>query len=91
MPTEASSPPERRTGRHHRARLSWWRPQLGGTVEVTVADLVHRAQRERANAGRARRVRVVARQRSAPDVTTTGPITIRYQGSLCPRGEADHG
>ncbi len=91
MPTGDSSPPERRTGRHHRERLSWWRPQLGGVVEVTVAELVRRGELERANAGRARRVRVIPRRRPAPDATTTGPITVRYQGSLCPRGEADHG
>ncbi|MGH3721435.1 MAG: hypothetical protein ACRDRI_21815 [Pseudonocardiaceae bacterium] len=91
MLTGAGAGRARRAGRHRRERLSWWRPQLGGTVEVTVADLVHRGERERANAGRARRVRVVARQRSAPDSTATGPITIRYQGSLCPRGEVNHG
>ncbi|MGH3718305.1 MAG: hypothetical protein ACRDRI_05560 [Pseudonocardiaceae bacterium] len=90
MPTGASSPPERRTGRHHRARLGWWRPQLSAVVEVTVAELVRRAQRERAYAGRARRVRVVPRQRPTPDTTTTDPITVAYQGSLCPT-EVHHG
>ncbi|MGH3820818.1 MAG: hypothetical protein ACRDRE_24365, partial [Pseudonocardiaceae bacterium] len=78
MPTGASSPPERRTGRHHRTRLSWWRPQLGGAVEVTVAKLVRRAERERACAHRARRVRVVPRQRPVPDTPATGRVSIGY-------------
>ncbi|MGH3701607.1 MAG: hypothetical protein ACRDRU_18600 [Pseudonocardiaceae bacterium] len=91
MLTGVSSPRQRRAGRHHRARLSWWRPQLSGVVGVTVAELVRRRDRERAYAGRARRVRVIPRTRAAPDATPTGPITVGYQGSLCPTGEADHG
>ncbi|MGH3772299.1 MAG: hypothetical protein ACRDRW_13035 [Pseudonocardiaceae bacterium] len=62
-----TSPRQRRAGRHRRARLSWWRPRLGGVVEVTVAELVRRGEHERAYAGRARRVRVVPRRRPAPD------------------------
>ncbi|MBV8541799.1 MAG: hypothetical protein JO364_16590 [Pseudonocardiales bacterium] len=91
MPTGASSPQERRAGRHHRERWGWWRPRLGVVVEVTVAELVGRAQRERAHAHRARRVRVVPRQRPAPDALATGRVSVDYQGSLCPRGEVNHG
>jgi len=91
MPTEASSPQERRRGRHHRARVGWWRPQLGVVVEVTVAELVRRGERERAYASRARRVRVVPRQRRAPDAPATGRVPVGYPGSLCPGGEASHG
>ncbi|MGH3772819.1 MAG: hypothetical protein ACRDRW_15745 [Pseudonocardiaceae bacterium] len=91
MPTGASSPRQRRAGRHRRARLSWWRPQLGAIVEVTVAELVRRGECERAYASRARRVRVVARQRSTPDATATGPVTVGYLGSPCSTGEVHHG
>ena len=91
MSTAASSGRQRRAGRHHRERWGWWRPQLGAVVEVTVAELVRRWERERAYAHRARRVRVVPRQRPAPDAPATGRGAVDYQGSLCPRGEINHG
>jgi len=91
MPTGASSPRQRRTGRHRRERLGWWRPQLGVVVEVTVAELVRRGERERACAYRARRVRVVPRQRHAPDAPATSRVLVGCPGSLCPQGEINHG
>jgi hypothetical protein len=91
MPTEASSPRQRRRGRHHRARLGWWRPQLSVVVEVTVAELVRRRERERAYASRARRVRVVPRQPRAPDAPATGRVPVGYPDSPCPEGQASHG
>lgn len=51
MPTGASSPQQRRTGRHRRARFGWWpRPSRARVVEVTVAELVRRGERESAYA-----------------------------------------
>ncbi|MGH3825664.1 MAG: hypothetical protein ACRDQX_00610 [Pseudonocardiaceae bacterium] len=86
MLTGAGSGRARRVGRHHRERLGWLWPRLGAVVEVTVAELVRRAELERACAHRARRVQVVPRQRPAPDITATGRVSIGYSGSLCPRG-----
>ncbi len=91
MLTGAGAGRARRAGRHHRERLGWLWPRLGAVVEVTVAELVRRAERERAHAHRARRVRVVPRQRPAPDTPATGRAAAAHQGSLCPRGEAFHG
>ncbi|MGH3805465.1 MAG: hypothetical protein ACRDRU_02225 [Pseudonocardiaceae bacterium] len=91
MLTQAGSPRQQRMGRHHRARVSWWRPQLSAVMKVSVAELVRRAQRERAHTSRARRLRVVPRQRCAPDAPATGRVTAGHQGSLCPGGEVKHG
>ncbi len=81
MPTTASAPQNRHTGRHRRARLSWWRmPQPGTAVEVTVTQLQRRWERERAYANRARRVLVIPRQHPTPNTPATDPNTAPYQG-----------
>ncbi|MGH3831827.1 MAG: hypothetical protein ACRDRS_15505 [Pseudonocardiaceae bacterium] len=78
-------------GRHHRERLGWLWPRLGAVVEVTVAELMRRAERERAHAHRARRVRVVPRQRPPP--TPRSPAGSRsVTQAHCVREDGDkHG
>ncbi|MGH3833936.1 MAG: hypothetical protein ACRDRS_26435 [Pseudonocardiaceae bacterium] len=90
MLTGAGSGRARRAGRHHRERLGWLWPRLGAVVEVTVAELVRRAERERACAHRARRVRVVPRQRPAPNTPVTGQEAAGHQNSLRLRGEINY-
>jgi hypothetical protein len=67
---------DRQRGRHRRARLSWWWPQLqppGPGMKVTMEDLRRWLAPERAYVPRPRRIVVLPRQGATPDAPATSP------------------
>ncbi len=88
-----NSPQERQPGRHRRARLSWWWPQLpppGPGMKVTLEDLQRWLAPERAYVPRPRRIVVLPRQRATPDAPATSPNTVPYQGADPSRVRTHH-
>jgi hypothetical protein len=67
---------DKQRGRHRRARLSWWWPQLPPPdpgMTITLEDLQRWLAPERAYTPRPRHIVVLPRQRPAPDTPVTSP------------------
>ena len=87
------SPQDRQRGRHRRARLSWWWPQLpppGPGMKVPLEDLQRWLAPEPAYIPRPRHIVVLPRQRATPDADApvTSPNAVPYQGTTPPRAPA---